>query len=163
MHSKKILHFAPEPILTEIFKKSGAEYFDADIDSQKATYQIDMTNIPFDNNTFDYIFCIHVLEHIPDDRKAMNELYRVLKLGGTAYLCVPLKKTFHEDLSIADPKERTRLYGQYDHVRNYDFETFRHRLSDAGFNTDIISYPNHFPAGLADARLDDIFFLARKL
>lgn len=163
LRNKSILHFAPESILKEIFLASGAQYFDADINPQKATYQIDITNILFDDKRFDYIFCIHVLEHIPDDLKAMRELYRVLKPGGIAYLCVPLKKTFHEDLMITDPMERTRLYGQHDHVRNYDFETFRTRLSDAGFNTDIVSYPASFPAGLADALLGDTIFLARKL
>lgn len=163
LNSKKVLHFAPEPILKEIFLKSDAEYYDVDINPKKATYQIDITNISFSDNMFDYIFCIHVLEHIPDDKKAMSELYRVLKPGGIAYLCVPLKKIFHEDLTITDPAERTRVYGQSDHVRQYDFETFRNRLSDAGFNTDIVSYPTSFPAGLADARLGDIFVLARKL
>ena len=163
LQNKSILHFAPEQILKKIFLMSNAEYIDADIDLQKATHQIDITNISFDDQRFDYIFCIHVLEHIPDDLKAMRELYRVLKPGGIAYLCVPLRKTFHEDLTITDPKERTKLYGHHYHVRNYDFETFRTRLSDAGFNTDIVSYPASFPAGLADALLGDPIFLARKL
>ena len=163
LKGKKVLHFAPEPILKNFFIHSEAEYFDADINPQKATHHIDITNIPFENNKFDYIFCTHVLEHVPDDGKAMRELYRVLKPGGTAYLCVPLLKQFHEDLTITDPSEHTKLYGQSDHVRNYDFETFRQRLTKSGFNTDVISYPQSFPAGLADALLGDIFFLGRKL
>lgn len=120
-------------------------------------------NIKFEKNKFDYIFCIHVLEHIPDDIKAMQELYRVLKHGGTAYLCVPLRKGFAEDISVTDPAERTLLFGQNDHVRYYNLETFCNRLISVGFNTDVISNPEYFPAGLKDAKLGDTFVLARKL
>lgn len=163
LQGKNILHFAPEAILKEIFLSSGAKYYDVDIDPKKATYQVDITNIKFEENKFDYIFCIHVLEHIPDDIKAMQELYRVLNPGGTAYLCVPLRKEFSEDLSVTDPEDRTRLYGQHDHVRNYNLATFCERLASVGFNIEHISQPGAFPAGLKDAKLGDTFVIARKL
>lgn len=162
LKGKHILHFAPEPSLKSIFLNSQAKYYDADINPKRATYQVDMTEIPFDENKFDYIFCIHILEHIPDDIKAMKELYRVLKPGGTAYLCVPLCKNFAEDLSVTEPEERTRLYGQHDHVRYYNFDTFCERLTSVGFNTDHVSTPDHFPEDLKDAKLGDVFVLARK-
>lgn len=82
LEGKKILHFAAEPIFKNIFKESGAEYYDADIVKGRASYQIDMTDIHYEDNFFDYIFANHVLEHIPDDRLAMSELFRVLKRGG---------------------------------------------------------------------------------
>lgn len=163
LDGKKILHFAPEPVFKEIFLKSKAEYFDADIEPNKATYKIDMTDIKFDDNTFDYIFATHVLEHIPDDVKAMTELHRVLKKGGTAYLAVPLRKEFAEDLTITDPKQRELLYGQSDHVRYYNMETFCRRLQIAGFNTDMVSRIDALPSICKESKLSDSYVLARKL
>ncbi|WP_411330852.1 class I SAM-dependent methyltransferase [Desulfovibrio desulfuricans] len=163
LQGKSILHFAPEQILKEIFLSSQAEYYDADIDPEKATYQIDITKILFNDNKFDYVFCTHVLEHIVDDLQAMKELYRVLKFGGTAYLCVPFRKDFAEDISITDPKGRERFFGQHDHVRYYNLDVFCDRLKSVGFNTEKISTPAMFPSGLKDARLGDTFVLARKL
>lgn len=82
LDGKKVLHFAPESVFKRIFKETNVEYYDADIVKGRATYQIDMTDIKFKDNTFDYIFANHVLEHIPNDQIAMNELFRVLKRGG---------------------------------------------------------------------------------
>jgi ubiquinone/menaquinone biosynthesis C-methylase UbiE len=96
---------------------------------------VDITDIPFAENTFDVILCSHVLEHIPDDRKAMSELYRILKSGGWTLILVPFDaeraETF-EDSEIVDPKERTRLFGQFDHVRVYGHD-FKDRLESVGF------------------------------
>ena len=161
LKGKKVLHFAPEQILKKIFLESDAEYYDADIDPEKASHQIDITNIKFDDNTFEYIFCFHVLEHIPDDVKAMRELYRVLKPGGTAYLAVPLAANFLEDLSVTDPQERLRLYRQEDHVRLYNIETFTERLKKVNFTIEL-SRPEKFPGALKSAKLTNIIVLARK-
>src|SRR5262249_12426105 len=75
----------------------------------------------------------HVLEHVPDDRRAMREFYRVLKPGGWAILLVPItvERTF-EDPAVVDPAERLRLFGQEDHVRRYGPD-YGDRLSEAGF------------------------------
>jgi SAM-dependent methyltransferase len=93
-----------------------------------------------DDNRFDLVFCNHVLEHIPDDRKAMIEIYRVLKPGGTAILQIPLdasRQTTFEDPSVTDPAERARLFGQYDHVRVYGMDFFD-RLRETGFRVQAI-------------------------
>ena len=161
LKDKKILHFAPEHVIKKILLQSDAEYYDADINPEKARYKIDITNIEFNDNYFDYIFCFHVLEHIPDDKKAIKELYRVLKPGGTAYLAVPLGSKFLEDLSITDPQERLRLYLQEDHVRLYNIATLTKRLEDIGF-TVVLSRPNKFPSELDSAMLGNIIFIARK-
>lgn len=160
---KCILHFAPEGVIKKILSGSAAQYYDADIDIEKATHQVDITNIEFNDNKFDYVFCIHVLEHIPDDIKAMQELYRVLKPGGAAYLAVPWRKDFLEDPTVTDPEGRLRLYGHPDHVRIYNLEEFCKRLKSVGFNTDLISLPENFPAPLQDANLVDPIVIARKL
>jgi len=101
---------------------------------------MDITNIPYEDNSFGVILCSHVLEHIPDDRKAMRELYRVLKPGGWAILQVPIirDKTF-EDFSITKPEDRERVFGQWDHVRAYG-KDYRDRLEKAGFKVRVDDY-----------------------
>lgn len=100
-----------------------------------ADVKADICALPFEDNTYDFILCNHVLEHIPNDLKAMEELYRVLKPGGTAILQVPLEEdrenTFEDD-SITDQQERTRIFGQYDHVRIYGQDYYK-RLQEVGF------------------------------
>jgi len=92
-----MLHFAPEKQFEKRLKKvPGLDYITADLNSTNVAVKTDITNIQFPANSFDIIFCCHVLEHIPDDRKAMRELFRVLKPTGWAATMVPLRdeKTF---------------------------------------------------------------------
>ncbi len=92
----KVLHFAPEIVIYKQFKNKSAvnytpcDYFSEGYDYPEDCVNIDITNIPFENESFDLILCAHVLEHVPDDGKAMSELYRVLKPGGAAILQVPM-------------------------------------------------------------------------
>ncbi|MGB0788636.1 MAG: class I SAM-dependent methyltransferase, partial [Marinirhabdus sp.] len=79
----KLLHFAPEQAFYKRFKKlKNIHYTTTDLNSPLAHVKADICDLPFKNNTYDYIFCNHVLEHIPNHIKAMEELYRVLKPGG---------------------------------------------------------------------------------
>ena len=73
---KKVLHMAPEQCFLNRFKDLEHEYITADLNSPIADIKADITDLPFKENTFDIIFCNHVLEHIPDDTKAMKELYQ---------------------------------------------------------------------------------------
>jgi SAM-dependent methyltransferase len=130
---KKVLHFAPEQAFYKLFRnQKNLDYTTTDLFSPLADVKADICNLPFLDNTYDIILCNHVLEHIPDDTKAMQELYRVLKPGGMGIFQVPQdlrrEKTF-EDNSITDPKERAAIFGQYDHVRVYGrdyFDKLRH-------------------------------------
>jgi len=109
----------------------------------------DITNISFKDNSFDIIFCSHVLEHIEEDRKAMKELYRVLKPKGFAILQVPIKNienTF-EDFSVKDPKEREKVFGQNDHVRIYG-KDYKDRLIESGFNVKVDRFVDHLGEGI---------------
>ena len=133
----KVLHVAPEQIFYKIFKRyKHWNYTTTDLYSPLADVVADICDLPFEDQTYDLILCNHVLEHIPDDLKAMNELYRVLKKGGKLIAQVPidgnLEKTY-EDKSLTDPKERNRLFGQYDHVRVYG-EDYYLRLESVGFS-----------------------------
>jgi SAM-dependent methyltransferase len=134
----KLLHIAPEPSLEYIIKKVDAiDYLTADLNPEEVMMQLDITNAPFPDATFDAIICNHVLEHIPDDALAMKELFRILKPNGWAILQVPvslnLDKTL-EDFSITDAKGREQAFGQKDHVRIYGRD-YTDRLQKAGFNT----------------------------
>jgi SAM-dependent methyltransferase len=136
----KLLHFAPEPWFEERFSKTPhVDYLSADLNDPRAMVRMDITAIPEADNTFDAIYCSHVLEHIPDDRKAMSELLRVLKPGGWAILQVPVEDrdaTF-EDWSVQTPEERERAFGQNDHVRIYGRD-YQERLRMAGFQVTMI-------------------------
>ncbi len=135
-NSCKLLHIAPEKAIQELLKKSkNVDYLSSDINSPLADIEMDITNIQFPRESFDIILCNHVLEHVPDDSKAISELYRVLKYNGWAILQVPISYNLeitYEDFSITDPKERELHFGQNDHVRIYGKDYFE-RLEKAGF------------------------------
>jgi len=104
----------------------------------------DITKLNFKNNTFDLIICNHVLEHIIDDRTAMNEIYRVLKKDGIGILQVPIDKCLektYEDNTLVSKKQRAEHFGQYDHVRVYGRD-YKNRLEDSGFTVNLIDYTN---------------------
>jgi predicted SAM-dependent methyltransferase len=133
---KKVLHFAPEQAFYKLFRnQKNIDYTTTDLFSPLADVKADICNLPFEDNSYDIIFCNHVLEHIPDDTKAMQELFRILKKGGMAILQIPqdLKRetTFADD-SITDQKERAKIFGQYDHVRIYGLDYFD-KLRSIGF------------------------------
>ncbi|HZW78341.1 MAG TPA: methyltransferase domain-containing protein [Flavobacteriaceae bacterium] len=139
----KVLHFAPEQAFYKRFRKiKNWDYTTTDLNSPIADVKADICNLPFSDNEFDLIICNHVLEHIPDDTKAMQEIYRVLKSGGTAILQVPYeknRKTTFEDNSITDPQERRKIFGQYDHVRVYGMDYFD-KLQTIGFKVFPVDY-----------------------
>ncbi len=139
----KLLHFAPEQAFYNRFKKlKSLEYITTDLNSPLADVKADICNLPFENNSFDFILCNHVLEHIPDDTKAMQELYRILKPGGTAILQIPQdlsRATTFEDNTITSRKERAKIFGQYDHVRVYGRDYFD-KLRSIGFNVEEVDY-----------------------
>jgi SAM-dependent methyltransferase len=112
------------------------------LESPLADIKADICNLPFEDASFDWILCNHVLEHIPNDQKAMQELFRVLKPGGKALLQVPLdpkRNSTFEDNSITDKTERTKIFGQYDHVRVYGLDYFD-KLHNIGFQVNALQY-----------------------
>jgi SAM-dependent methyltransferase len=134
-NQKKMLHVAPEAQLSPLIQKADyINYLSADLFDPKAMVKMDITDIQYPDNTFDVIYCSHVLEHVQDDRKTMLEFYRVLKSGCWAILQVPITAdTTFEDPKVVSPKERERLFGQCDHVRRYGPD-YRDRLVESGFS-----------------------------
>ena len=139
----RVLHFAPEQAFVQKFKKQkNLTYTTTDLNSPIADVKADICDLPFKDNSFDFIICNHVLEHIPDDIKAMQELYRVLAPSGTAIVQVPYdakREITFEDNTITDQSERTRIFGQYDHLRVYGMDYFK-KLSSIGFNVNALDY-----------------------
>jgi len=139
----KVLHFAPEQAFYKRFQKFGnLDYTTTDLNSPLADVKADICDLPFEDESYDVILCNHVLEHIPNDTKAMQELFRVLKKGGWGIFQIPqdLKReqTFEDD-SITDKKERARIFGQYDHVRIYGRDFFN-KLRGIGFAVEEVDY-----------------------
>jgi SAM-dependent methyltransferase len=135
---KMMLHVAPEPCLETRFRRRlGQNYLTADLSHPRAMVKLDITDIQYPDQSFDAIYCSHVLEHVPDDRRAMREFYRILKNDGWAILLVPItsERTF-EDPSIIDPEVRLKVFGHRDHVRRYGPD-YVDRLCEAGFRAEI--------------------------
>jgi hypothetical protein len=133
---QRVLHVAPElGIARRLRDVPGVTYVSTDLESSAAMVAADLTDLPFDDRSFDLALCSHVLEHIPDDVAAMRELRRVLAPDGMAVMQHPIDagqpQTF-EDWSITDPEERERVFFQRDHVRIYGRD-FADRLARAGF------------------------------
>ena len=149
----KVLHFAPEQEFYKRFKKQkNIDYTTTDLLSPLADVKADICNLPFEDNTYDIIFCNHVLEHIPDDTKAMQELYRVLKPGGMGIFQIPQdlsRATTFSDDTIVDQKERAKIFGQYDHVRVYGRDYFD-KLRSIGFKVIEKDYTNKISPELVE-------------
>ncbi len=132
----RLLHVAPEPGLGARLREiPGIDYLSADLAADRVMVRMDITAIEFPDDSFDVIICNHVLEHIPDDRRAMRELHRVMRPGGWGILQVPmsltLERTF-EDPTVRSPAERERVFGQSDHLRIYAAD-YVDRLASSGF------------------------------
>jgi SAM-dependent methyltransferase len=132
-----VVHFAPEAALSA--KLKSRELFDyktADLLMDKVDYKVDMMEMPFEDESFDFFICSHVLEHVESDDKAIRELYRITKRGGRGILVAPISvglKNTLEDSSVTDEAGRWRLFGQNDHVRLYAHDDYVQKIRRHGF------------------------------
>jgi SAM-dependent methyltransferase len=136
----RVLHVAPEPPIAKALAALPAlDYVTADLNPARPMLQLDETAIPYPDESFDAILCIHVLEHVPADRLAMRELHRVLRRGGFAVLQSPVRHrqaATYEDPTITTPAGRHAAFGQADHLRVYG-KDYRERLAAAGFQVTV--------------------------
>lgn len=136
VRGKRVLHFAPEPPLVRWLRPPAAKYVTADLYIGGCDLRLDLADMrAVSDRSFDVLMACDVLEHVPDDRRALSEIRRVLAPGGIAVLAVPQKDRLeitYEDPSLATPGERERAFGISNHYRIYgtDFAT---RLADTGF------------------------------
>lgn len=143
----RLLHVAPEVCLMRHLRKAykghEEDYVTADLESPLADLHFDIQHIPLADESFDVVFCNHIMEHVEDDLQAMREIHRVMRRGeGWGVILSPVElereKTFEDD-SITDPEERTRIFGQYDHRRVYGRD-YADRLREAGFEVEDLDY-----------------------
>ena len=143
----KVLHFAPEQCFLNRFKElKNLDYTTTDLLSPIADVKADICDLPFEDNSYDVILCNHVLEHITNDTKSMQELYRVMKPRGYGVFQIPQDlnraETFEDD-TITDRTERAKIFGQYDHVRVYGRDYFD-KLRSIGFKVEEVDYTAQF-------------------
>lgn len=136
LHARRILHVAPEPQISRLLRQRDADYLSIDLDDGSAMVRMDVTSLDLPDASFDAIYCSHVLEHVPRDRRALDEFRRVLRVGGWAVIQVPIKGPVTFEPPVDDPEERRRLFGQSDHVRVYGHD-FEQRLRAAGFAVEV--------------------------
>jgi SAM-dependent methyltransferase len=131
-----LLHIAPEYALQQrLARLPGLRYVSGDLDSPLAELELDAMDLPFAEESFDFLLCNHVLEHVADDRRALAEFHRVLAPGGWAILMCPVdgrRARTLEDPTARTPAERHRRFGQADHLRLYGRD-YADRLAAAGF------------------------------
>ena len=165
----KVLHVAPEQVFYKKFKKlKNWEYFTFDLNSPIADIKGDLISTNFKDEYFDLIICNHVLEHIEDDKSALDEMYRILKYNGISILQVPInveRENTFEDLSIKSKIQREKYFGQYDHVREYGLD-FKDRVEQAGFKVEMINYSKKISQDLVikyGLMKDDLIPIGKKL
>lgn len=163
----RVLHIAPEHCFIERFEAlPNLDYITADIESPLAKVKMDVHDIPFTDNSFDVVFCNHVLEHVTDDLKACSEFNRVLKPTGWGILQSPvynLEKTL-EDNSITDASERERIFGQRDHVRKYG-KDYASRLRNSGIKIEENNFVKELEPALVSKfalPINETIFVCRK-
>jgi SAM-dependent methyltransferase len=146
---QRLLHFAPEISLYQQLKRADLDYVPADINPNQFVDAVfaDITDIPFEAE-FDHVICIHVIEHIEDDRKAIAEIFRVLKPGGHALLAVPTYGDTTFEIPGLDYAGRAREYGTGDHLRLNGLD-FTDKLKEAGFEVEVVSYDD-LPGNFVD-------------
>lgn len=139
LKSSKILYFAPELSMMLWFRRHGIKVSTADLFERRTDLKLDLTDIDLPDRSEDIVFCNHVLEHVPDYKKALSELHRIIREGGKLIISFPIDdeaETVREDLN-ASADESVRLFGQHDHLRLFGKDSIT-MLENAGFEVDTI-------------------------
>jgi SAM-dependent methyltransferase len=123
----KLLYFSPEPCILQYFRSnlSSIQIETADYSAEGVDHRVDILDIPFRDESYDFILCHHVIEHVPDDFRAIRELKRILRTGGEAILSVPMDTNRGFTIEWGRPNP---LFD--DHYYDYGMD-FRERLSKA--------------------------------
>jgi predicted SAM-dependent methyltransferase len=166
--TQRMLHIAPEAALEPRLRRiPSLDYVTADLNDPLVMDRQDVTDMTYDDESFDVVACSHVLEHVADDRAALREFFRVLKPGGWAVIMVPYAAdaVTDEDSAVTDPAEREVRFGQYDHVRYYGHDIVD-RIEEAGLHVDVVTANSLLDAGeLSRIQVDageTLFYCSRR-
>jgi predicted SAM-dependent methyltransferase len=168
----KLLYVSPEYcIRRKIQKLKNIQYISIDLENPIAMIKMDITDLKFTNSSFDCILCLHVLEHVEEDEKAMQEFYRVLKPNGWAIFQVPIfqDKTY-ENSSIRTRAQRLKHFGQEDHVRLYGSD-FKDKLMDVGFLVNVEAFDKEISPDLmnryrltpSNGKLENLYYCTKAI
>ena len=143
----RVLDFAPVKGLKEFLKNAPqvASYIDADINPNVATYQADITQMPYEDNSFDLLLCSHVLYCVPEDRKGMQEIHRVLRPGGRALIVEEIEGETTRDLQHISPQELREVYKEDATTCRIYGHDLVDILSEYGLKGQIIPYVKQLP------------------
>ncbi|MEP1207421.1 MAG: methyltransferase domain-containing protein [Rhizobiaceae bacterium] len=161
LEGKRIIHFAPEAIWMKMMKDNPL-YETADLYQKGVDHQEDMTQLSFEDESFDVVMANHVLEHIDEDDKAISELYRILKKDGFALITVPInagRNETYRNPEITDRKLRMLHFAGGDHRRYYGLD-FKDILSKHGFKVETYRLPPEQEVGYGLLR-DEWIYIAR--
>ena len=144
---RRVVEFAPSAALSAYLRsRADLQYRTADLMTAGVDDVVDITDITdmpmYADGSFDFFICSHVLEHVSDDGRALNELYRVLAPGGRGIVMVRVapQGSFDEDRAMTDERDRWRRFGQFDHVRLYDRSTLCSRIRNSGFEVSALNW-----------------------
>ena len=156
----RFIDFAPSLALSGLLRTfPNIEYRTADYFRPNVDDQVDISNMPlYADNSVDLFMCSHILEHVPDDRAAMRELFRILRPGGCGIVMVPLIEGVDdtpEDPAVNTPALRWKYHGQDDHLRLYGKRDLVSRLADAGFQVRALDRTHFGAAVFARAGIAD--------
>jgi SAM-dependent methyltransferase len=148
----RLLHLAPEPSAHRRFRACPTiDYLTGDIaPGPLVGHQLDARELPFADESFDYVLCSHVLALIPEDLQVMREFSRVLRPGGQAFVQIPVdprRDVTYEDASIDTPAGRKEHFGWEESVRLYGTDVAV-RLAVEGLEGESIAYGDTLPADL---------------
>ena len=161
-----MLDIAPDDFLHEnVFSLADIDYISIDITPARNPMEImDVTQLTFSDDTFDAVICLHVLEHISEDLKAMKEIFRVLKLRGWAIIQVPIWAFETVEVPGATIEQYLELYGHSDHVRRYGFD-FKEKLEKAGFEVKVDQFSRKLPSDFRNQfglfETEDIYYCTK--
>ena len=156
----RFIDFAPSLALSHWLRTfKNIEYRTADYFRPNVDDQVDISNMPlYADDSVDLFMCSHILEHVPDDRAAMRELFRILKPGGCGIVMVPLivgVEDTQEDPAVNTPELRWKYHAQDDHLRLYGTRDLVARLAAAGFQVRALDRAHFGAAAFARAGIAD--------
>ncbi len=165
----RFIHFAPESALSKKIRAMGLfDYKTSDLEMDGVDFRENIMSMSFEDESFEFFICSHILEHVESDDRAIQELYRITQKGGLGILMAPiivgLEKTV-EDTSVISEGGRWMMFGQNDHIRLYAHNDYVNKIRKHGFSVSQLGI-EHFGAevfkmlGLKDT---SILYIVEKL